>query len=453
MNVDVLNQPLRSVAIYNPARLLSKQELIDQFVVRTSLLHSLLDDLRRVGPGEPAQHYLLVGQRGMGKTTLLRRLRYAVEDDIELDAVWLPLDFPEEQYNVARLSDLYVNWLDALSDALQTRGNAEDAERLDAAVDALPGDEEERAAQALRMLIDEAERLGHRLLLLIDNIDLVLDRLKDEHWEIRKVLAAETSLTVIGASSQAIEATYQYDQAFYDFFQIHDSARPGRSRHAPSVGAIGRTAPDAAGSPPTGVEDPGRLPTLHVLAGGNPRTVVLLYEVLASGGNGNVRTDLDRLLDQHTPLYKSRFESLSAQAQQIVDALAIHWHPITAADLSAIVRLPVNAVSAQLDRLVKQGLVEKVAYYEPESRAGFQIAERFFNIWYLMRASRRVRRKLIWLVEFLRLYHGPDGLRHNAQRYLHDEPPTDLAEAEQAAWKAWSWLRGIFTQHVRWRRS
>ena len=138
-----------------------------------------------------------------------------------------------------------------------------------------------------------------------------------------------------------------------------------------------------------------------------------------------MRTDLDRLLDQHTPLYKSRFESLSAQAQQIVDALAIHWHPITAADLSAGVRLPVNAVSAQLDRLVRQGLVEKVAYYEPESRAGFQIAERFFNIWYLMRASRRVRRKLIWLVEFLRLYHGPAGLRQRAQRYLHDEPPAD----------------------------
>ncbi len=32
-----------------------------------------------------------------------------------------------------------------------------------------------------------------------------------------------------------------------------------------------------------------------------------------------------------------------------------------------------------------------------EKKAAYQIAERFFNIWYLMRASRRVRRKLIWL--------------------------------------------------------
>ena len=222
MNSDVLNQPLRGVAIYNPARLLSKQELIDQFVVRTSVLESLLDDLRRVKPGEPAQHYLLVGQRGMGKTTLLRRLRYAIEDDAALDAEWLPLDFPEEQYNVARLSDLYVNWLDALGDALQDRARRRTPSDWTPPSIACPTTRRSASQAALRMLLDGAERLGRRFLLLIDNIDLVLDRLKDEQWTIRKVLAAESCLTVIGASAGVIEATYQYDQAFYDFFQSHD---------------------------------------------------------------------------------------------------------------------------------------------------------------------------------------------------------------------------------------
>ncbi|MGH8565943.1 MAG: hypothetical protein ACREXW_18395 [Gammaproteobacteria bacterium] len=40
-------------------------------------------------------------------------------------------------------------------------------------------------------------------------------------------------------------------------------------------------------------------------------------------------------------------------------------------------------------------LMEHAGY--GEKKAAYQIAERFFNIWYLMRASRRVRRKLIWL--------------------------------------------------------
>src|SRR5437879_3581955 len=105
---DPLQEPLRGVAIYNPG-LLSKQELIGLWVARQPLLELLLEDLRRVGPEDHAQHHLLIGQRGMGKTMLLRRLRYAIEDDAQLDREWLPLVFPEEQYNVVRLSDLYAN--------------------------------------------------------------------------------------------------------------------------------------------------------------------------------------------------------------------------------------------------------------------------------------------------------------------------------------------------------
>ena len=53
------------------------------------MLNDLLDDLRRVGPGGPSQHHLLLGQRGLGKTTLLRRLG-------ELAQIWQPLIFPEK---------------------------------------------------------------------------------------------------------------------------------------------------------------------------------------------------------------------------------------------------------------------------------------------------------------------------------------------------------------------
>jgi tetratricopeptide (TPR) repeat protein len=75
--------------------------------------------------------------------------------------------------------------------------------------------------------------------------------------------------------------------------------------------------------------------------------------------------------------------------------------------------LDTSAVSAQLTRLVRQGILEK-ADPGDSKKALYQVAERFFNIWYLMRASRRVRAKLRWFVEFLRVFFDPGELEQMA---------------------------------------
>jgi tetratricopeptide (TPR) repeat protein len=410
---DHIVQVLHGIAIYNPD-LLGKKELIDQFVARHALLTRLQDDLRAPRP----QHKLLIGSRGMGKTTLLHRLRYAIEDDAELNGRWLPLVFPEEQYNVTRLSDFYINCIDALSDLLEDHHSISDAHRLDQISGALAEEDPEKLADAARdFLLQEVARLGKGLVLLIDNADLILDGLpEDQEWAFRELLSHESRLVLIGASVKPIEAEFRYGKAFHDFFQVHelrgfteDETRQVLKRLA-QLGGARRVEQWLE-------EDPAKLKTLNTLTGGNPRTVILLYHLLAQGAHGTVRSDLERLLDLYTPNYKARFEELPKQAQQVLDAVALHWDPATAADLARLVRSDVNAVSSQLSRLVKQGILEQVAYY-PGPKTGFQIAERFFNIWYLMRASRRIRRKLQWLVEFLRLFYSQQDLVQQAKRHL-----------------------------------
>src|SRR5262245_7403928 len=139
------NEPLPSLAVYNPA-LLKKEDLIAQFVARRPLLDRLVVELRRSGKNGH-QHHLIIGSRGSGKTTLLRRFRYAIEDDAELSTRYVPLVFPEEQYNVSRLSDLWVNCLDALSDMLERKNRGDEAGALDQRIDKLPADDEKRRAQ------------------------------------------------------------------------------------------------------------------------------------------------------------------------------------------------------------------------------------------------------------------------------------------------------------------
>ncbi len=413
---------LQRPALYNPA-LWSRAEVRAYFIARQALLDRLLDDFRREKQGTRPQHRLILGQRGMGKSTLLRRLAIGVEDDPELAGQWLPLIFPEEQYNVATLADFWLNCLDALADVLEARGDAAAVQAIDAEVERLDRKDGEGALQAL---LRAAGKLKRRLLLLVDNIDLILERLKDKDWVLREALQGHPELLLVGASSRGLEATYDYGAAFYDFFRIDELRGLSENEMRDTIVALARRR--GAADVVRRIEaDPGRLRVLHTLTGGNPRTAVLLYGVLLKGVEGDVRSDLEGLLDEVTPLYKARFDELPAQAQQLLDKVALHWDPISARQAADALGWSVNLASAQLDRLVQAGVLEKVKAGRGR-RMAFQVAERFFNIWYLMRASRRVRRKLMWLVEFLRACFSLEELRRQAERLL----PNRCAETANA---------------------
>lgn len=413
----------KSPALYNP-RLWNANEVRAYYVARPTLLDRIVEDLKREGQGSHPQHRLIVGLRGMGKSTLLRRLAVAVEDDAALNAAWLPLSFPEEQYNVANLSDFWLNCLDALSDLLESRGKAEESAKLDAEVERIDRKDGEGALTAL---LRAAATMKRRLLLLVDNIDLVFDRIKNEDWKLREALQANPEVLIVGASAKVLEDTYNYKAAFYDFFKIDELRGLTEAEMRETIINLARL-----GKAEHIVEridaDPARLRVLHTLTGGNPRTAVLLYGVLLKGIDGDVRSDLEGLLDEVTPLYKARFEELPPLCQQLLDKLALHWHPASAAVLAKQLGWKVNLVSAQLDRLIGAGIVEKVK--APRSkRLNFQIGERFFNIWYLMRTSRRLRRRLIWLVECLRGLYSNEELQKMATQRM-SLVGTDTRDAE-----------------------
>lgn len=415
MNKPGLDVGLRRPALYNPS-LWSNAEVRDYYVARTALLDRFVADLKREKAGTRPQHRLIVGLRGMGKSTLLRRLAVAVEDEPDLDAQWLPLTFPEEQYNVAGLADFWLNCLDALGDQLEARGEREAVAAIDAEVERLDRKDGEGALQAL---LRTAARLRRRLLLLVDNVDLVFDRIRKEDWAFREALQAHPELLLIGASSRALEATYDYQAAFYDFFKVDELRGLSEDEMRETIVNLAklRGADDVIRRVESG---PGRLRVLHTLTGGNPRTAVLLYGVLLKGIDGDVRSDLEGLLDEVTPLYKARFEELPEQAQQLLDRLATAWYPQSAAALAQALGWKVNLVSAQLDRLAQAGVVEKVTPPRGK-RLNYQVAERFFNIWYLMRTSRRLRRKLVYLVEFLRGLYSSSELCELAHRRLEGD--------------------------------
>ena len=431
---DPNRAPLQGIVKYNP-HLWGDDELRSIFVARTRELAELLDRLRQTPVGSAPQHVLVVGQRGMGKTTLLRRLALGVRDDLELSPLWIALTFPEEQFTVSTLAELWSNVLDALADTLENEGTPQaELDRLDSEIqriEALPPLEREEAAIGLlRDWIDQHQR---RVLLLIDSTDLLFDSLGGAEegkrgqkagaaslWRLRKTLTHHSGFFWLGASYQALESGHLYSDAFHDFFELVelrplsvDDMRQAMLALARTFGAGQEKPGEAAVQAMARILDakPERLKTLRNLTGGNPRTTVMLYELFAADRQDNLHTDLKLLLDLMTPLYKARMENLADQPRKLLAHMMEHWAPVAAAELAEASDIPTTTVSGQVARLEAEGLIEK-AKLPGRRRAGYQVAEQFFNVWYLMRYTpRRIRQGLTWLVEFMRLWYSSDELR------------------------------------------
>ena len=425
-NISTYSQPaggFAAISKYNP-HLWSAEQLRAIFVARKNELADLQHTLRTTPPEMVGQHFLLVGARGMGKSTLMRRLALAVEDDPELSIAWLPLRFPEEQYTVATLGQFWANVLDSLADALQHLGLP--VNELDVAAERIATLPAAEQADACLATIDHcADERGQRLLLLVDNTDLLLHNIgRDAHWVLRATLQSNPRLFWVGGSYQSLEAESNYHNAFFDFFRVI-ILRPLRLEEmALALQALAETFGGEVARQEMDRQltaHPERLPTLRQLSGGNPRTTVMLYEILANGQNGSVRSDLEALLDNMTPLYKSRMDSLADLPRKLFAHILEHWAPISVGELASVSQVLNTSISPQLKRLELDGLIEKTSLHGT-TRSGYQAAERFFNIWYLMRfSSRRQRSRLGWLVEFMRLWFSSDELCTLAQqRMMHD---------------------------------
>lgn len=402
---------LLDLTFYNPAQL-KDDDFLKGFVVRRELVEKILARLAEIKPRGMARHRLILGQRGMGKTSLLRRIALGVRETPALAATLLPLSFREEQYNVHNLHVFWCNCLDALGDWFEAGGQRQQAEQVDRDVAAIDGRaDDDEGSIALGVFREWMRREKKRPLLLLDNIDLIFDGLKDKQWSLRRVLQEGGGVVVIGSAAGFLEATAKRDAAFYDFFQIDVLEKLGQEETLSCL----RQLAAKRGEPGRKVihlldEDPARIHVLHDLTGGNPRTLTMLYLMLEMSDDSDLMRDLERLLDQATPLYKARVEELAPQTRVTFDAVALAWNPTTAADVATATGLEIGIVSSQLDRLNKNGLIEK-APLSSSTRTGFQLAERFFNIWYLMRhAPRRQRSQLRWLVEFLRNFYTPRQL-------------------------------------------
>ncbi len=306
---------------------------------------------------------LVTGLRGMGKTTMLRRLADEIDDDPALGKQWVPLLFREEQYNLYSLAHLYQNLLSALESSLlrQAWDRAEIA-HLEGAARRVRAEAPAAQIQSIPVLLAEWTKAhNRRLVVLFDNFDLVIERLGDNAAELVKLFTKTPWLELIAASADQPLAWPETQPSLKAIFPGAQQIRLDGLTHEQSEQLFRALASDRGHTRITQMleTDPGRLRAIHEMAAGNIRTLVILYDVMASDKSGAVENELAAVLEDHTPLYKHRVDALPKQAQAIFDALARNWDPMTVAMVADQTGIPGNIISSQLEKLYDGGLLHK----------------------------------------------------------------------------------------------
>ncbi len=404
------NTQQRVAHIYNPENQ-TRQELIDGFVIRTKPFQRIYRSISTTTLEEPPQHFLIEGQRGSGKTSLMLRIRYELQTEGGIDHL-IPVQLPEEQYGIFDLCRLWEN----VADYLHNEPGFED---LDTRIDEL-ADREDYPTLCYGVLDEFLVANKKRLVLFIDNFGDMLDRFSDiELKRLRDIFHTSKHIQLVAASAQTLEYTYKYEQPFFEFFKI---VRLKNLSKPEAVALLGQLAVRYGAEKEIDriVElEPERIETIRILTGGVPRTIVLLFEIFLDK-SGDVFQDLETLLDRVTPLYKHRMDDLKPQQQAIIDVIALSWDGIGTGEIVKRLkgrRFDNKKVSAQLAALTRNDLVSSRTIGKKDKI--YFIRERFFNIWYLMRLGRRKNGdRVLWLVKFFQEWYSPKELVDRTRRHI-----------------------------------
>lgn len=393
---------------YTPDEM-EEREFLSRFVVRTDIFNDIFEDIKSANNTVPQQHYIIIGQRGQGKTTLLRKVLLEVKNSPELSERIVPVKFSEEQYQIRSLSRLWEEVADYLQSIYP--------EIFPDILDKMEGhfDDEDYELKSFSLFENTVIQSEKKLLLLIDNIDELIGKLSiKEQRRLREILLSSSSIRIIGGSTDMLEQHHKYDKPFYQFFKIIKLRGFNESEAHTFLRAIAKE--DQKEQIETLIRtNPARIETLRRLTGGVPRTLVMLFDILMDDG-GNAFDDLLKILDEVTPLYKHRMDDLPPQLQEIVHTIAMNWDGMLTREIAKKTKLESKAISAQLKQLEKYEIIESESIGKNKI---YKIKERFFNIWYLMRYGRKKERQRVeWLVKFLESWYSKEELEERAEQLI-----------------------------------
>ena len=388
-------------------------------VGRNELVQDCIERIKNSAHNKSTRQILFLGPRGIGKSHTLLRIFYGLSDLNEVTIIRLA----EEEYSISSLDDLCQRILEVLD---------------------IPYDGKDVTAYC-RNKLNELKNDGKPAVLFIENLQLLFDQISSDLGKLRSIIQSDQSLCIVGSTLTYFDLISSPDEPFYKFFDI--KYLQGLTEEQVFELIRKRLVLSKKEFLIKSLEEhTERVRGIQLLTGGNPRLIHILAEIIVQK---NSLEDLERnllsLLDQLTPFYQARMETISRDQRKIFDTIALSEGPLSPTEIAK--RLNISKptiVVAQLRRLQKDGLVENVKFSNKRGTR-YQIIERLYRIWRELRLTRgTIKVKLF--VDFMKLWYSKeelmDGLE-NTSKEIDELYPHSKKEALSAAKKMCYFLNAV----------
>ena len=216
----------------------------------------------------------------------------------------------------------------------------------------------------------------------------------DAGWKLRKTLQTEPRIFFLGSASSRFEEIDHPEKALYSFFRSI-TLRPLDTSECAALwqSVSGEFVASRTIRP------------LQILTGGRPRLLTIAAQFGAGQSSRELMENLLDLVDDHTEYFRSHLDSLPVQERRVYLALARLWKPAPTKEIADLARIDTNRCSALLRRLVRRGAVTVEG--GTARRRQYNLTERLYNIYYLLRRGAGASSAVETLIQFLASYYWP----------------------------------------------
>ena len=281
------------------------EQLIATTIARQHLVDDLLQKLENRGNKKSGLNQLFIGPRGIGKTHFLTLITQGLSTRAKLKKQYSLIRFPEESNRILSFADLLLGIIDRLAD-IEEGEQKEEWRSLHNKLE-IEDSDEQIIDYILPRLKHWHKQTNKTLIIMLENLDILftqqIKNAKDIH-RIRSLLMDNSHILLIGTAPTFFPALNDVKHPLYDFFDIQVIEELNEEQTLSLIKS--HLEWDKRKDLLQSFEQlKPKILAMHALTGGNPRLIMMLYELIAKDNFGNIVTRFHQLLDRITPFFKT----------------------------------------------------------------------------------------------------------------------------------------------------
>ena len=374
-------------------------KLLEKLLVgRRKTVGYLYEAVESIVKHKQNQFILIIGQRGMGKTHIIRVLFHKIQKFISENKLVVAY-FSEEEYGVTDYFDFLLRIINALM-----KWNKKDNEYLQNKLyelqEALPANREYFAEKIIEQYMDKKP-----LLILAENFADILEAIKPgEQAKLRAWLYKANRISII-ATSQAMSKDFdREDRPFYGMFNIHYLKRLNYEDTVTFLTLLAEIDNNNEVLEYIKHTGKGQIKALHSLIKGNHRLLVTFYQSLKANTVAKLSENFIKTINDLKPYYETYIRNLPAQQQKILRYIALERKPVQGVQISKNCFIDQRSLSKQLSELIKKRLVEAILDPNDKRNKLYDICDPLLRI--STEIGENIEGSTAIFIDFLATYHN-----------------------------------------------